>query len=368
MPQNPLTPDAPPALAATLTMQERGRLSLRTGTDIGSNDASGYTHVELRNLLGGAESVSLSLATGLRERAIFDLILATPVNANPDTVLTAGVSRATRSKWYSSHEEMVRSLHTGLRFVTALGQHSLSYTGSWRKVTGLGDDASAALRAEAGDSVKSSLTHTVVHERRDDPRLPTRGYMLRHSLELAGIGGLGGDAVFAKSEAEAQRAFSLPLGCSLSAGVRAGGITPLADPTTNPTRLPDRFILGGPTDVRGFKEAGIGPAGGVGGDVYAAFGASLFAPLPRLGPEHPLRLQAFVNGGRLVAAAPERGGVSGALKELTNGGLPSTAVGIGICYAHPLARFELNFCLPVVKRDGERARKGLQFGVGLEYL
>jgi outer membrane protein insertion porin family len=37
-------------------------------------------------------------------------------------------------------------------------------------------------------------------------------------------------------------------------------------------------------------------------------------------------------------------------------------------YAHPVARFELNFALPVVKRAEEKGRKGLQFGVGISFL
>jgi len=48
--------------------------------------------------------------------------------------------------------------------------------------------------------------------------------------------------------------------------------------------------------------------------------------------------------------------------------LPSTAIGLGLVYAHPVARFELNFSLPVVVRRGEESRKGLQFGVGINFL
>lgn len=55
------------------------------------------------------------------------------------------------------------------------------------------------------------------------------------------------------------------------------------------------------------------------------------------------------------------------IAELGNG-LPSLAAGVGLVYAHPVARFELNFSLPLVLRKGEDARKGLQFGIGINML
>ncbi|KAL8710196.1 MAG: hypothetical protein Q9225_007327 [Loekoesia sp. 1 TL-2023] len=146
------------------------------------------------------------------------------------------------------------------------------------------------------------------------------------------------------------------------------------------SRINDRFQLGGPTDVRGFRLGGLGPRDGddaVGGDVYAAGSANLLMPLPRLGPEKPFRIQAFINGGRLLALkqaekkdmdpASVSQSVSSTIAELGNG-LPSVAAGIGLVYGHPVARFELNFSLPLVIRKGEDARKGLQFGLGISML
>lgn len=160
----------------------------------------------------------------------------------------------------------------------------------------------------------------------------------------------------------------------------AGGDTPL------PSRVNDRFILGGPTDVRGFRFAGLGPRDAhdsVGGDVYAAGGLSLLMPLPRVGKQTPLRLQAFVNGGRLLAlrdqgASTEKPAahwdadgvarsVRATLTELAQG-VPSMAAGVGIVYAMPVARFELNFTLPLTVRRGEVGRKGISLGVGLSFL
>jgi outer membrane protein insertion porin family len=195
--------------------------------------------------------------------------------------------------------------------------------------------------------------------------------------ELAGFGGLSGDVAFFKSEAESQVA--LPFGntgITLTAGLRGGLIYPLALPGQNSpqaSRINDRFILGGPNNVRGFRIAGLGPHDGsdaVGGDVYAAGGASLLLPVPRVGKETPLRLQAFINGGRLLSLkgqGKQSGSLSNTFASLTDE-LPSCAAGLGLVYAHPVARFEINFSLPLVMRAKEEGRKGLSFGVGIEFL
>lgn len=223
--------------------------------------------------------------------------------------------------------------------------------------------------------------------------MPSRGFLLKTVSELAGFGPLKGDVAFGKFELESQAALPVPVpgisgdsGISVTAGLRGGFIYPLAlaggDKPVQ-TRINDRFQLGGPTDVRGFRLAGLGPRDGqdaVGGDVYAAGGASVLFPVPGMGKETPLRIQTFINGGRLLAlkdtAKEKEGGmtsgdvtesVKSTINELKNG-LPSCAAGIGLVYAHPVARFELNFSLPLVLRKGEEGRKGVSFGVGLDFM
>lgn len=203
--------------------------------------------------------------------------------------------------------------------------------------------------------------------------------------ELAGFGPLKGDVAFLKSEGETQVALPFgDTGITLTAGLRGGLIYPLAlDGKGNPqqSRINDRFQLGGPTDVRGFRLGGLGPHDGgdaIGGDVYAAGGASLLLPVPKVGKDTPLRIQAFINGGRLLSLkGRDKEGNMASENVLSNmqrtikslqEDLPSCAAGIGLVYAHPIARFEINFSLPLVMRAAEQGRKGLSFGVGVEFL
>ena len=380
----------PSDVAVFLSVQERGRVTAKTGTDLGNAEGSAYANVQWRNVLGGAETLDVNASLGTRTRSAYQTTFDTPIFSNPEYRLQVGGLQSSTQKVFASHEEMARGAWTKLRWSTTSGSiHEVGYNGIWRQITGLAQNASPTVRKDAGDSVKSSVSHTWVSDRRDSTTLPTTGYMTKTFSEIAGWGPLKGDVAFWKSEMESQTAFPIPLpgmansGISFTTGLRAGLVYPLtlgSNSTPSMSRINDRFQLGGPTDVRGFRLSGLGPRDGrdaVGGDVYAAGSANLLVPLPSVGAEKPLRLQAFVNGGRLLAISGEKEGemsnkqvqesVYNTVAELGNG-LPSMSAGIGLVYAHPVARFELNFSLPLVIRKGEEGRKGLQFGMGINFL
>ncbi|CAK7241644.1 MAG: hypothetical protein STHCBS139747_003110 [Sporothrix thermara] len=422
-----------PSAAATdydiaVRVSELPRFRLNTGTDLGNTEGSAYGNLLWRNIFGGAESLSLNASAGTRTRSAYSAVLAAPLAGNPDVRISVeGLASATQKPW-ASHEEVLKSGTVRLGwYVPETGDlHSVAYGSAWRQLTGLGAGASPSVRRDAGDSLKSSLSHTFTRDRRDNALLPQSGYLVRTVSELAGWGPLGGDVAFAKAEAEVSGAMPLsfsssssfsspaaPLstssatpsiptagdsGITLGAGFRAGVLYPLPfgynllGGQAAPSRINDRFLLGGPTDVRGFTQGGLGPHDGsdaVGGDVFAAGGVNLLMPITKAGRASPLRLQLFANSGRLVALRSSKKpkaqaegapatptgmsssqvakSVSAAMQELATG-LPSTAVGVGLVYAHPVARFELNFSLPLVMRRGEESRKGLQVGVGINFL
>ncbi|KAI9661022.1 MAG: hypothetical protein M1821_009349 [Bathelium mastoideum] len=397
---------SPTDLAVFLSAHERGKYTIKTGTEAGHAEGSAYLNVVLRNIFGGAEALNANASLGTRTRSAYSAFFDTPILSNPNLNFEIGALANNTLKPFASHEELLRAASARLRYTTPSGRHrhELSYHGAWRQLTGLAERASPTVRADAGDSFKSSLSHAWTRDTRDLPLLPSRGTLLRAVTELAGVGPLGGDVAFGKLELDSQAAVPVQLystrdgtywdsGISLTAGLRAGLLYPLAGGygggTAQHSRLNDRFQLGGPTDVRGFRLSGLGPRDGsdaVGGDVYAAGGASILFPFPRIGRDTPLRLQAFVNGGRLLAlrdvrsdAEREKDGergmsnravmqsVKSTVQELRNE-LPSCAAGVGVVYAHPVARFELNFSLPLVVRKGEEGRKGLSFGVGISFL
>ncbi|KAI9793214.1 MAG: hypothetical protein M1816_000635 [Peltula sp. TS41687] len=397
-PDNTVSSSTPTDIAIYLSVREKSGLLFKTGTDLGNTEGSAYGNLLWRNIFGGAESLNLLASLGTRTRSAYSLSFETPVKSDPDVRWDIYGSASSTKKDWSSHEEVLKGFGTRYRWMTGTGtRHELAYSGSWRQITGLAEKASPTVRGDAGDTVKGSFSHTWIVDRRDNPLLPSRGHLLKSVSELAGWGPLGGDVAFWKSEMESQLAVPVPIpgvrenAVTFTTGLRAGLLYPLSrDGKSQPlqSRINDRFQLGGPTDVRGFRPSGLGPRDGpdaIGGDVYAAASANLFFPLPQVAPDRPIRLQAFINGGRLLALRDTRttgnddgegaGGGGGGVQRSVYAtmaqmfdGLPSTAAGIGIVYAHPVARFELNFSLPLVLRKGEEGRKGLQFGVGISFM
>ncbi|KAI1157712.1 outer membrane protein, OMP85 family [Nemania serpens] len=390
---------SPTDLDVSLRVREKSRLMLKTGTDLGNTEGSAYGTMLLRNVFGGGELLSINASAGTRTRSAYSAELSTPINSNPNLRLTVdGLASSTQKPW-ASHEELLKGGGLRLNWAKENGDRfQVGYSGTWRQLTGLTATASPTVRGDAGDSVKSAITYLFQRERRDNPMLPQSGYMVKTTTELAGWGVLGGDVGFSKSEMEVAGAIPIPVpgskgpsGVSIGCGLRAGLLYPLplsfGFGGASPSRLNDRFTLGGPTDVRGFSLGGLGPRDGanaLGGDVFAAGSVNMLLPLPKVGPHSPFRIQLFANGGRSVAmknkskrndtvsgqhmtASSVLSGMASAAKEVGNG-LPSIAAGVGLVYAHPVARFELNFSLPLVMRQGEESRKGLQVGVGIDFL
>lgn len=378
---DPAEPSSTPSdIDIYIRARERGVITLKTGTDLGNAEGSAYGNAQWRNIFGGAETLNVNAATGTRTRSAYQATFEAPILSDPDKRVAVDVLSSATSKPWASHEEVLKG--GGIKYSWASGggsTHQIGYSGVWRQVTGLAGNASPTVRNDAGDTVKSSISHTWLKDERNHPILPNQGYLVKSTSEIAGWGPLKGDVGFWKSEVESSGAVKVPgiPGASLTAGIRAGMLYPLGvgfGTAAKPSRINDRFQLGGPTDVRGFKIGGLGPRDrqdAVGGDVYAASSINLLLPLPRLDISTPLRLQLFANAGRLLALKSSETNTSksvyGTVAEIGRE-IPSLAVGIGMVYAHPVARFELNFGLPIVVRKGEETRKGLQFGVGINFL
>ncbi|KAJ2077565.1 hypothetical protein H4R24_005062 [Coemansia sp. RSA 988] len=342
------------------------RYALRTGVDVGDNEGTASVAGKLVNIWGGGESLEAHYARGSKTQAAFQGILQAPIGADPQTMAEISAQQVTMdNRPYSAHDEVRRTLSSAFR--AAGGTHEVRLLASWREICGLGTAASPSLRAAAGHTLKTSISHTIVHDDRDSQTVPTSGSFLRMTSELAG---LLGDVSFAKTQAELQT--NQRLGTSeyiVSTNIQSGllwspvGSSPLAD----------RFFLGGQTSVRGFEHRGIGPrdhGDSLGGDIYYAAGLSLLTPLPYV-RSTALKGHLWANAGQLALLdsrgllRPECIPTAEIKRFLTR---PSVAVGLGLVYRHSMVRVELSCCMPLVAATTDRTKPGLQFGLGVQFL
>jgi outer membrane protein insertion porin family len=101
-----------------------------------------------------------------------------------------------------------------------------------------------------------SAQYTATIDSRDHPVIPRQGSFSQSSLELAG---LGGDSQFVKWSTQHQINYPLPMKSIVQWCLSAGAIWPLLQGRNRSIQINDRFLLGGPLNVRGFDYHGAGP-------------------------------------------------------------------------------------------------------------
>ncbi|KAI9596633.1 surface antigen-domain-containing protein [Syncephalis fuscata] len=334
-----------------LALRERNRLTLKTGTEIGDEEGLLNGSVTFRNAFGGAECLEASAAMGTRTPSSFQASFSAPLASNPDHVASIHAYQTIRNKmWYSSHNEMTRGATLRYETISRLGQHGFYYDLAWRNVYNLTNHASMA------------LGHVLVCDQRNSLEMPTDGYLLRMQNDFAGY---GGDVHYGKCELEGQWLQSLGRGFHTSLTARGGLLLAMQG---DRIRINDRFTLGGPVSLRGFKTFGVGPREDydmIGGNIYYALGLSLFAPLPKVDSER-FKAHFFVNTGTLRLVDNDRKEISKMLKDMYY--RPTISIGAGLIYWHSIARVELNFTLPLAAAASDRSRPGFGFGLGVNFL
>lgn len=395
------TPASLEEIDVIVQLRENPRFWLKSSSDVGNGEGSVSLQGRIRNLFGGAERLEGSYEIGTRTKTALQLNLTVPIEASPDHAFALSFFSKERDRsFYASHFESLAGLKASINTNEPRRgvSHDLAWECVWRSLGRLSLNASMSMRKAKGDDIKSALVHTYVSDTRDQPLLGTEGSLLRSTTELAS-GWLGGERDHLRWEGESSisRSFASSSLSSLSRwpkwlnssshgysiGARAGVIFPL--PSPYPSFQPkgamhpsDMFQLGGPTSLRMFAANSLGPKDGsdsLGGTVFWSLGTSVYAPLPK--KEHwPLKLHAFLNAGQLVApsASSSVSPPSSAWKQqaqtLARDLLlrPSSSAGFGLLYTQGPLRLELNAGMPLTAVRGDGARKGLQAGIGIDFL
>lgn len=209
-----------------------------------------------------------------------------------------------------------------------------------------------------GRSSSSVLSLALSLDRRDSVVDPTRGFQLRISQDLAG---LGGTTRFIRYRAGGTFYKRLSGNLDLSIGLE-GGYAKGYDGRDVP--LFDRFYIGG-NSMRGFDLRGLGPkivpSGATPGQATAIGGQAYYVGRVELTfrmTEEPRRFGAmpslFVDAGSVFGARASALATGEAL--IGNSASPRVAVGIGMTFNLAPGKLRFSIAQPVKRQEGDRSK------------
>ena len=340
--------------------------------------------VSVLNLFGWAEKLDLNMELGQQSSSAFRLSASRPRWLGSHRAhLTANVTKsATSHVKHSSFVEKLLGGSVGCRIGEAgngYGAHEFSAQLVLRDVCKLERHvASWPILHQRGLSLKSAISHTFSLSRLDHPFVPADGSSLKLTTELAGVLPPFSDVRFIKQTLATSAFVPLLHRLSLGLTVNAGLLLPIGSQpmtTGGQSHVSDRFFLGGPSSIWGFRTRGVGPRAlrhsptgegtlgpcaprdALGGDLMAVGTAALSVRLPGKLEEANVRAHAFASAGGLQNLL-ELSRDSSLLKSLR------ACVGVGLAMPTAVGRLELNLT-HVLRRRSEDAlvRSGVQIGI-----
>ncbi|QPG76797.1 hypothetical protein FOA43_004191 [Brettanomyces nanus] len=367
---------------ANLNVLPVKKFFMKVGTNVGNGEGDGYLTLQWKNIFGGGEllnfDTNLSLnGLGTKNKSQYLLNYSMPLNNNPNLKFDSLVYHSSRLIDYTTYHDQYstgitnrissnffpseKKFNHELSFENLLRGIKMAYSPNNYRGNSLVNDY---FLMNAGHSLKSSLCYTLKYDSRDSLVLSRHGNALKISSELSILPG----SRFLKNCLESSSSLPLTDTSCLNINWKLGLITRLYGDPVNPM---DKFQLGGPNDMRGFMLSGMGPKQmgmSIGGDAFFAAGISLFNKIPFVAKDSNFKMHSFLNTGKLINVGSYKDG--GSISDIARGVTTEVdlSAGLGVVYAHPAARFELNYTLPLVAHSGDDLRRGLQWGIGLSFL
>jgi outer membrane protein insertion porin family len=250
---------------------------------------------------------------------------------------------------FNAYHQLTKGLNLGLGYrLSGYWTQGWNYGLRQDQVSHVSPFASSIIRQQAGNSIASSITHTIAYDRRDSRIVPTSGYIISLSNSYAG---LAGNVDYIKNDISANWYYS-PLE-EVVLGVR-GGIGAV-DKTRKPIRVVDSVMLGADS-LRGFEYGGLGPrdlmtGDPLGGTRYWTSTAELTFPIG-LPTEFGIRGAAFTDAGSLWKPGQSKSGVVDK-KNMRQ------SFGIGISWSSPFGPLRVDYAIPVKKEKFDRTQRVL---------
>jgi len=244
-------PKDPHALDLLVTVKEKNTGSFNFGAGY-----SGVTSLFLQasiaqnNLFGRGHVVNLTAQVSGKSQ-LFDLSFREPYLLDTSWNTGFDAFKTEREALDFTEKRNGGSLVLGHSFFD-FGNASLNYKLEDVTVTVPAENAGAILKSE-NDGITSSIIPSFSYDLRDNVVSPSKGSLHSLSVELAG---LGGDKRFVKGELGTRWYFPTFLSTVLRFRLSLGAIQAYGGEAI-PTY--EKFILGGPNSLRGFRPLSLGP-------------------------------------------------------------------------------------------------------------
>jgi len=330
--------------------QSTGEISFGAGYSTSAGVLGDIT-VRERNLLGKGQDLRLGLSLGTRQTQI-DLSFTEPYFLDRNVAAGFDIFRIGRDLQDSSSFDE-RTIGAALRLGYALSEHTrqtFKYSFKYDEIYNVQANASPFIKRQAGKTYTSELGTVITWDRRDDRLLPTKGWVVRWTTEL---GGLGGTEHYLRNRADAAIHFPLVTDFVLSLHGSAGVVIGLRDDV----RITQRYFIGGDT-LRGFQIAGIGPRDGndsLGGKYFYTTTGEISFPLG-LPKELQIVGKGFIEAGSLW-------GTDDVGPTIRDSSAIRVSAGVGLQWISPFGPLRLDYSFPIKYQPFDnRQRFNFSFG------
>lgn len=347
--------------------QNKSRLRLRSQIEADSNKSTHLSfELQVPNLTGFKDSLSCGIKTSSLSRipaSDIEYRLPLPTWAPfEDPVYSILLSRYNYLAGPSGYDQEDKSLANHVEFFSHLNlKHSLGLINTWTHIKSGNEKTPLLIREQAGHFLKSYIRYAILYDTRQDKDFCCEGVMVKLTNDLTTKLFRKGANKFTRHEFQFQvNKFILPqYGLLGQVNIYAGTLL-----RARKIDISDRFFPGGVPTFRGMESKGFGanvrrhPLGSIS---YLTAGFHLYPILPGTTPDSPvndvIRPQFFANMG-----------TSGDLTTNTRWDYNEFKdsfryiVGFGLVGYVGSIRLEVNYCLPLITRDGDSVVSGLQFG------
>lgn len=314
----------------------------------------GNVAIKERNLMGKAHSVALSAQKSSRSE---DLDLSYTIPNFLDREFSLGVNLFDLKTEYSESLSEIETQGAGVNIHYELKEYltqSLGYSWKIDEVTNVDSGASIFVREQAGRNTYSAISQGLYYDKRNDSINPSKGYYIKFSTLLAG---LGGDTKFVKSELGGVKYFPFWKDNLIFKTLLKGGVIESYDSAT--VKINHRFFLGG-SSLRGFRNAGVGPrdntGAALGGKYFYKGTMELLFPIG-LPEELGFKGSIFSDYGGITKLDDKS-------VEILDENSIRISYGIGISWDSPLGPIRFDFAKAWKKEDFDRTERfRINFGV-----